>query len=1325
MGELNEEQKRVYPLFQKNAKPRDTKPKTVEPPIPATSVLKDESDLQPSSGDVPKKPLGRPRKKPKNVLPVETLNAAANTSAVPQEKENGQAELLEVDPNNSRRKRRKTDSPVHGGLLETGDKDGKDMNFSKKEMKGRISKKEETSPSTRKAERLSQPLISLQESKLGNGLSPSTNIPHVLGPILPPSQIKNGSGVLETHIGNDPAGVNSAASQNGLQHKNGIQIDETNPASTSEKGVFDFDIKSLPSEAADNKPKKILRLNTKTGTIGSPPAKKIIPPVEPAAKVSSRRKFPRSNIITILYGDGELLPLTIGPKIEQILNGAFIVPVPSKTVSGPPKAKKPAPNQPPKALHPLFMGKAASKPPDHKSETANKASNVVDGKEPMLLGRARARTFENPNSPHKPKVAPFAGFGTSSMILRFPGAVEPAWPWHGMVHVRPDASQNFPWDASNRSDDLQIRSKAKKSKYQAIQILPKEDVIGALATELGIGNVVESIRETNPDEFPPLPACLRIPIKHYEGGSAIQRRVRNETRSQLPLPNAAGTNSSDDEIQTNTPIRATPHPAITKAYDLIPTTMSAFDQGHCETQSWTRKYSPKCAADVLQSGREAFVLKEWLERLNVQSVETGLGDQTAGRASSLSRTGPNSENVAKRKRKLKKLDGFVISSDEEDNEMDEITDPEDNVLAETAPGLLKKTVIRSGDANKGIKDSGRVTNAVVISGPHGSGKTAAVYAVAKELGFEVFEINSSSRRSGKDILEKVGDMTRNHLVQRSQAPVSVDEDEKRMNDALAQDLQSGRQGTMNSFFKPKENPKTKPSRPKTGFKKEIKDQPLPKAPIKQQKQSLILIEEADILYEEDKNFWATILDLTIKSKRPMIITCSDESLLPMNALMLYAIIRFVPPSIDLATDYMLLVAGCEGHVLRRDAVKTLYEGRSLDLRASLTDLNFWCQFAVGDLKCGLDWFYPRWSRGSDVDEYGETIRVVSENTYEAGMGWVSQDVLESHVHYLDIEEEMLHEACDGWQLDVGDWQENIGINSWASKIQTVSRGKKDDISALRMYEDFATGMSDAELFSGLTFAPENKILLDVNMPELSTKVREDYILAHQVIEASPLVAFTTTSKDISLWMKSRARKYLQVDQHIQHGYEVPAQLDGPGEGDVLRLIKKQAVIPDPSISRSDFSLAFDPISEVEKYLSNPSNTLEASSFDRHLAIISVDLAPYIRSIVAYDARLQEERTRMSNLLSEGGRKGKRMRTTRAAMSALEGGARSTTRRDRYFGSKLNSQFVLKTGMQSWLDAAMVEERIEREALKLIAERDALKAREMEQEGGRERDDEST
>lgn len=167
---------------------------------------------------------------------------------------------------------------------------------------------------------------------------------------------------------------------------------------------------------------------------------------------------------------------------------------------------------------------------------------------------------------------------------------------------------------------------------------------------------------------------------------------------------------------------------------------------------------------------------------------------------------------------------------------------------------------------------------------------------------------------------------------------------------------------------------------------------------------------------------------------------------------------------------------------------------------------------------------------------------------------------------------------------------------------------------------------------------------------------------------------------------------MQVDQHIHHSLEVPAELDSPSEARLIQVIAKQTCKPESRILRYDFSLAFDPISEPENPTLSSTGSFEASSFDRTITMIATDLAPYVRSIVSYDARLQQERAQMSNILSQGGRKGKRMRTTRAAISALEGGARSTTRRDRYFGSTLNPHFVLKTGLGTWLDAALAEER---------------------------------
>ena len=180
--------------------------------------------------------------------------------------------------------------------------------------------------------------------------------------------------------------------------------------------------------------------------------------------------------------------------------------------------------------------------------------------------------------------------------------------------------------------------------------------------------------------------------------------------------------------------------------------------------------------------------------------------------------------------------------------------------------------------------------------------------------------------------------------------------------------------------------------------------------------------------------------------------------------------------------------------------------------------------------------------------------------------------------------------------------------------------------------------------------------------------------------------YAHTAQDIALWMKSRARNYLQVDQHVNHGFEIPSELDRPSESHIISLIRDQISVPDFLLTRQDLSAAFDPISEPEKTYAWSPVQLEASVFDRTKAIITTDLAPYIRSIVSYDAKLQRERSRMSNLLSEGGRKGKRMRTTRSAMSALEGGARSTTRKDKYFGPTLNPFLVLKTGMSSWLEA---------------------------------------
>ncbi len=126
-----------------------------------------------------------------------------------------------------------------------------------------------------------------------------------------------------------------------------------------------------------------------------------------------------------------------------------------------------------------------------------------------------------------------------------------------------------------------------------------------------------------------------------------------------------------------------------------------------------------------------------------------------------------------------------------------------------------------------------------------------------------------------------------------------------------------------------------------------------------------------------------------------------------------------------------------------------------------------------------------------------------------------------------------------------------------------------------------------------------------------------------------------------------------------------------------------------TLQRPDFSAAFQPISEVSGLGAgaSASGVLHASDFDRALRLVAEDLAPYARMILRSDQRVEEERRRLNELAAEGGRGGKRVRTTRASRSALEGADRSRMRRDRWFDCPIDPSLVFSTGSEAWLRAA--------------------------------------
>lgn len=1070
---------------------------------------------------------------------------------------------------------------------------------------------------------------------------------------------------------------------------------------------------SVLNTSTSTKPTKVMMFNRKTGTIGSPPKPERAKTEEGADGEKSlsqmaNGKKSRSKLVKVEYGTDDTSRVRIGSRVQAVL----AMP-PKPRLSQTPKKNNSSSGSdpsvrikksPPNITHPFFGGKGklrkASNEPQssapHGSHTKGHTLHSSTPISPVKRGRPLQNTVGNSVMPK---------FSIKSMGLKIPGAKEPAWPWKDMVHVRGDVP-----DIPDRRGPLPSMSSmsSRKSKGNAVAMRTHDSLIQQLTQEMDIPAIAASVQQIDNDSFIPPPPELRLPKKHFESGNKLQHRILPELRCSSTAVNHENGKAlkklagRKDLVSDQNGISSHP-PQVVRLFDSVGSSLSAFDKSQCENTSWVQKYAPISAAEVIQPGREAFYLRDWLQALIVQSVDTGAGPGDADK------NGKGKEKMKKTK-KRKKLDGFIVSSDEEGNGLDEVSDGEFDFTPSGKFGVLKKTVIRSGDTK-----SKRLTNTVVISGPHGCGKTAAVYAVAKELDFEVFEINSSSRRSGKDVDDKIGDMlTQHHVSHQNARPKQKSNDEAKetevdtcvSEDEVAKEIKSGKQKTMQSFFM-KKTPavSVKPAKPKQPAKTTKAAPSIPAAaiepavtaykaaepgkpePPKGQKQSLILLDEVDILYDEDKQFWQRVIELIVKSKRPFVMTCNDETLVPLHSLNLHGIFRFSPPPADLAVDRLLLVAASEGHALRREAVEALYESRNYDLRAATMDLNYWCQMGVGDRRGGFDWFYPRWPKGVDLDEHNEVVRVVSEDTYQVGMGWLGRDVV-AEKRPGAVEDELSEQAWYFWNLDVGQ-QISSDCSSWAHSLETVTADRSSRMAALEMFDRFSDAVSAADVCSSGAFALCKDGQFDVTTSDLSAKAYDDYVLGLPVLDTPPLIRHDILPTVLPMTMRILARATLELGTTVLlPGYE-PA-LRTLDEGKAISMLRGSFTTPPEDskvVSRIDFSMAFDAIAAPENAPSAIAY-LEPSVFDRNMEPITLDVAPYVRSIVAYDSVLQQQRLKLSNLMSEGGRGGKgakRMRTTRAALSAMEGGSRSTTRAEKWFKADINPYLVMRTGGTGWIE----------------------------------------
>ncbi|XP_016063107.1 PREDICTED: ATPase family AAA domain-containing protein 5 isoform X2 [Miniopterus natalensis] len=371
--------------------------------------------------------------------------------------------------------------------------------------------------------------------------------------------------------------------------------------------------------------------------------------------------------------------------------------------------------------------------------------------------------------------------------------------------------------------------------------------------------------------------------------------------------------------------------------------MSSVPDSGTEDMLWTEKYQPQNSSELI--GNELAIkklhswLKDWKRRAELEERQNLKGKRDE-----------------KQEDLLDRID-FKDSSDEEEN---------------------------------------RLCNTVLITGPTGVGKTAAVYACAQELGFKIFEVNASSQRSGRQILSQLKEATQSHQVDKqgvnSQKPCffnnyNIGKSPKKLSSPkkvvtsprklpLPSPQSSGPKQalppkTLAHYFKTYSKPKSTEEikallEDNKGIRNSFEQKQIiqtkstnttnsnakehgAEEPNRKNATCLILFEEVDVIFEEDAGFLNAIKTFMATTKRPVILTTSD----PTFSLMFdgcFEEINFNTPSLLNVASYLQTICLTENFRTDVKDFVTLLTANTCDIRKSILYLQFWIRSGGGFLE---------------------------------------------------------------------------------------------------------------------------------------------------------------------------------------------------------------------------------------------------------------------------------------------------------------------------------------------------------------------------------------
>lgn len=198
-------------------------------------------------------------------------------------------------------------------------------------------------------------------------------------------------------------------------------------------------------------------------------------------------------------------------------------------------------------------------------------------------------------------------------------------------------------------------------------------------------------------------------------------------------------------------------------------------------------------------------------------------------------------------------------------------------------------------------------NAIVLIGPPGSGKTASVYALANELNFKILEINAGDKRNGKKMLQELQEATQSHNLR-------------------------GKKGdNLNSARK-------------TEIEIENDDDDISNLSIDQdEKLALIVIEDADIVFDEDDGFINAINQLIITSKRPVILVVNNSECTHLLKYISSNSITFDKLRPNYIAKYLTLISIMENVFLDTEQLIKLFNYNNCDFRKTLHEVQFYIE----------------------------------------------------------------------------------------------------------------------------------------------------------------------------------------------------------------------------------------------------------------------------------------------------------------------------------------------------------------------------------------------